>query len=67
MDDLMAAYAFCGRIALMQDEGELAEQWLEMAGEQEVRGPMPFLEDFESGELGPFWAVSGTGLHAAGN
>jgi len=25
---------------------------------------MPFLDDFESGELGPFWAVSGTGLHA---
>ena len=45
MDDLMTAYAFCGRIALMQDDGEQAEQWLEMAGEQEARGPMPFLDD----------------------
>ena len=45
IDDLMTAYAFCGRIALKQDEGEQAEQWLEMAGEQEVRGPMMFLED----------------------
>jgi LuxR family transcriptional regulator, maltose regulon positive regulatory protein len=45
MDDLMTAYAFCGRLALVQDEVEQAEQWLEMAGEQEVRGPLPFLED----------------------
>ena len=45
MDSLMTAYAFCGRIALLQDEGEQAEQWLEMAGKQEARGPMPFLED----------------------
>ena len=37
---LMTAYAFCGRLALLQDEVEQAEQWLEMAGEQEVRGPM---------------------------
>jgi LuxR family transcriptional regulator, maltose regulon positive regulatory protein len=44
MEDLMTAYAFCGRIALMQDDVEQAEQWLEMAGEQEVRGPMMFLE-----------------------
>ena len=45
MEGLMAAYAFCGRLALMQDDEEQAEQWLEMVGEQEVRGPMPFLED----------------------
>ena len=45
MEGLMAAYAFCGRLALMQDDEEQAEQWLEMMGEQEVRGPMPFLED----------------------
>ena len=45
MDDLMTAYAFCGRMALIQDDGEQAEQWLELAGEQEVRGPMLFLED----------------------
>ena len=45
MEGLMSAYAFCGRLALMQDDEEQAEQWLEMVGEQEVRGPMPFLED----------------------
>jgi ATP/maltotriose-dependent transcriptional regulator MalT len=45
MGDLMTAYAFCGRIALVQEEEEKAEQWLDMAGEQEVRGPMMFLED----------------------
>jgi len=45
INDLMTAYAFCGRLALMQDDVEQAEQWLEMAGEQEVQGPMPFLED----------------------
>ncbi len=45
MDGLMTAYAFCGRLALMQDDVEQAEQCLEMAGEQEVRGPMPFLAD----------------------
>jgi LuxR family maltose regulon positive regulatory protein len=43
--ELMMAYAFCGRLALLQDEVEQAEQWLEMAGEQEVLGPMMFLED----------------------
>ena len=43
--ELMMAYAFCGRIALMQDEVEQAEQWLEMAGEQEVLGPLMFFED----------------------
>ncbi len=43
--ELMMAYAFCGRLALLQDEEEQAEQWLEMAGEQEVLGPMMFLED----------------------
>jgi LuxR family maltose regulon positive regulatory protein len=32
-------------LALLQNEGEVASQWLEMAGEQEVRGPMFFLED----------------------
>ena len=42
---LMTAYAFCGRLALLQDDEEQAEQWLEMAGEQEVRGPMTFMED----------------------
>jgi len=43
--ELMVAYAFCGRLALLQNEVEQASQWLEMAGEQEVRGPMFFLED----------------------
>ena len=43
--ELMVAFAFCGRLALLQNEVEEASQWLEMAGEQEVRGPMFFLED----------------------
>jgi LuxR family transcriptional regulator, maltose regulon positive regulatory protein len=43
--ELLTAYAFCGRLALVQDEVEQASQWLDMAGEQEVRGPMLFLED----------------------
>ena len=41
----MTAYAFCGRLALLQGEVEEAAQWLELAGEQEVLGPMLFLED----------------------
>jgi LuxR family maltose regulon positive regulatory protein len=43
--ELMVVYAFCGRLALLQNEVEQASQWLEMAGKQEVRGPMFFLED----------------------
>ena len=43
--ELLTAYAYCGRLALLQGEVEQAEQWLEMAGEQPVFGPMPFLED----------------------
>ena len=43
--ELMTAYAFSGRLALLQDEVEQAGQWLELAGEQEVLGPMMFLED----------------------
>ena len=45
LSELMVAYAFCGRLALLQNEVEEASQWLELAGEQEVRGPMFFLED----------------------
>jgi LuxR family maltose regulon positive regulatory protein len=45
MGELLTTYAFCGQLALLQDEVERAEQWLEMAGSQEVGGPMPFLED----------------------
>ena len=45
MPELMMVYAFCGRLALLQDDVEAAEQWLEMAGEQEVLGPMLFFED----------------------
>jgi LuxR family maltose regulon positive regulatory protein len=45
MPELMVALAFRGRLALLQNEVEAASQWLEMAGEQEVRGPMFFLED----------------------
>jgi ATP/maltotriose-dependent transcriptional regulator MalT len=43
--ELLVAYAFCGRLALLQNEIEEASQWLEMAGEQEVQGPMFFLVD----------------------
>ena len=43
--ELMLAYTFCGRLALLQNEVEVASQWLELAGEQEIRGPMFFLED----------------------
>ena len=43
--ELMTSYAFCGQLALLQDEVEQAEQWLELAGEQKVLGPMRFLED----------------------
>ncbi len=43
--ELMTSYAFCGQLALLQDEVEQAEQWLELAGEQKVWGPMIFLED----------------------
>jgi LuxR family maltose regulon positive regulatory protein len=45
MRGLMAAYAFCGQLALLQDEVEQASQWLELAGEQEVLGPMMLFED----------------------
>jgi len=45
LPELLVAYAFCGRLALLQNEVEQASQWLEMAGEQEVRGPMFFLVD----------------------
>jgi LuxR family maltose regulon positive regulatory protein len=43
--ELMISFAFCGRLTLLQNEVEEASQWLEMAGEKEVRGPMFFLED----------------------
>ncbi len=43
--ELMTVYAFCCRLSLVQDEVEGASQWLEMAGEQEVLGPMLFFED----------------------
>ena len=45
MPQLMTAYAFCGRLALLQSKVEEAAQWLELAGEQDIRGPMLFLED----------------------
>ena len=45
LGELMTAYAFCGRLALLQDKVEEAAHWLELAGEQEVQGPMLFLED----------------------
>ncbi|HKF36189.1 MAG TPA: LuxR C-terminal-related transcriptional regulator, partial [Ktedonobacteraceae bacterium] len=45
MHELMVAYTFQAQLALLQDEVEAAEQWLELAGEQAVWGPMLFLED----------------------
>ena len=45
MHELLTVYAFCGRLALLQDDVEAAEQWLEMAGEQAVQGPILFFED----------------------
>jgi LuxR family transcriptional regulator, maltose regulon positive regulatory protein len=45
MRQLITAYAFQGHLALLQDEVEKASQWLELAGEQEVAGPMMFFED----------------------
>jgi len=43
--EMMVVFAFLGRLVLLQNEVEEASQWLEMIGEQEVRGPMFFLED----------------------
>ena len=43
--ELMIVFSFLGRLALLQNKVEEASQWLEMAGEQEVRGPLFFLED----------------------
>jgi LuxR family maltose regulon positive regulatory protein len=43
--ELLVVYAFCGRVALLQNDVEQAQQWLELAGEHEVRGPMFFLVD----------------------
>ena len=45
MGGLMVAYAFRGRLALLQDDVEEASRWLELAGKQEARSPMLFLED----------------------
>ncbi len=45
LPQLMTAYAFCAQLALAQGEVEEAQQWLELAGEQELLGPMLFLED----------------------
>ena len=45
MHELMVAYTFQAQLALLRDEVEAAEQWLELAGEQAVWGPMLFLED----------------------
>jgi LuxR family maltose regulon positive regulatory protein len=45
MGELMAAYTFRGQLSLLEGEVEEASRWLELAGEQEVLSPMPFLED----------------------
>ncbi len=43
--ELLTTYAFCGRLALLQNDVEEASQWLELAGVQDVLWPMMFLED----------------------
>ncbi len=43
--ELLTTYAFCGWLALLQNEVESAEQWLELAGDQEALGSMMFFED----------------------
>jgi LuxR family transcriptional regulator, maltose regulon positive regulatory protein len=45
MGGMMAAYAFLGRLALLQGDVEEASRCLELAGEQKVWGSMLFLED----------------------
>jgi hypothetical protein len=45
MGELMTAYAFRRRLALLEDDGEEASQWLELAGEQMVLSPELFTED----------------------
>ena len=44
MRELLTTYAFCGRLALLQNDVDKASQWLELAGDQEVQGPMIFFE-----------------------
>ena len=44
MRELLTTYAFCGQLALVQNDVEKASQWLELAGDQDVQGPMIFLE-----------------------
>ena len=41
---LLGAYSFQGQLALLQDEVESAEQWVEMVGEHWVAGPMTSFE-----------------------
>jgi hypothetical protein len=59
MRDLMLAYAYQGLLALMQDEEESAEQWVELAGEQEVHGP-PMMS-FEDPPLIKAWMLLAKG------
>jgi hypothetical protein len=42
---LMMAYVFCGQLALLQNEVEVAQQWLDLVGEQAVTGPMFFFDE----------------------
>ena len=44
MRELFTTYAVCGRLALLQNNVEEASQRLELAGDQEMQGPMTFLE-----------------------
>jgi ATP/maltotriose-dependent transcriptional regulator MalT len=58
MRELLKTYAFCGRLALLQNNVEESTQWLELAGDQEVQGPMMF---FEVPSITKAWALLAKG------
>jgi LuxR family maltose regulon positive regulatory protein len=45
IQELLTAHAYQGQLALLQGEVESAEQWIEMAGDQVIQGPMIFIEE----------------------
>ncbi|HEX6477878.1 MAG TPA: LuxR C-terminal-related transcriptional regulator [Ktedonobacteraceae bacterium] len=55
---LLGVYSFHGQMALLQDEAESAEQWVEMVGEHWVTGPMT---SFEVPPITKAWTLLATG------
>jgi LuxR family maltose regulon positive regulatory protein len=55
---LLGAYSFQGQLALLQDEVESAEQWVEMVGEQWMAGPM---NSFEVPPITKAWTLLARG------